>query len=90
MRATIQRWGNSQGIRIPKTLLEDSGLSVNDCVELVPASEGLAVRKVVPTKRHRTTTERLEEFYGLPIDEVSRDTSEPEFDWGPPVGDEIW
>lgn len=90
MLATIQRWGSSLGIRIPKSVLEDAGLSLNDRVELTPTSDGFAAHKVNPPMRHRTLKERLEEFYGLPIDEIQRSASEPEIDWGPPVGEEIW
>ena len=35
MYATIQRWGNSQGLRIPKALLDALGLRENDRVELI-------------------------------------------------------
>lgn len=34
MQATIQKWGNSQGIRIPKAFLEAVGMTENDCVSL--------------------------------------------------------
>lgn len=30
MQATIQKWGNSQGIRIPKAFLEALGIREND------------------------------------------------------------
>ena len=35
MYATIQKWGNSQGLRIPKALLDAVGLKEHDRVELV-------------------------------------------------------
>jgi antitoxin MazE len=44
MRAQIVRIGNSQGIRIPKMLLEESGISGE--VELEIAGEGILIRKV--------------------------------------------
>jgi len=44
MRAQIVRIGNSQGIRIPKVLLEESGISGE--VELEIAGEGILIRKV--------------------------------------------
>ena len=88
--ATIQPWGNSQGLRIPKSTLQSVGFAVSDRVELVPAENELVIRKATPQKRHRTLRERLEEFYGLPFDEIQRSASEPEIDWGPPVGEEIW
>lgn len=47
MEATIQRWGNSQGIRIPKLALESFGLSVNDRVKLERTEDGFVAHKVV-------------------------------------------
>ena len=44
MRAQIIRIGNSQGIRIPKILLEESGISGD--VELEIAGEGILIRNV--------------------------------------------
>lgn len=44
MRAQIVRIGNSQGVRIPKVLLEESGISGE--VEIELAGEGLLIRPV--------------------------------------------
>jgi antitoxin MazE len=44
MRAQIIRIGNSQGVRIPKILLEESGISGD--VELEIAGEGILIRNV--------------------------------------------
>ena len=41
MYATIQKWGNSQGLRIPKALLDAVGLKEHDRVELVQMEERL-------------------------------------------------
>lgn len=43
MKTQIIQIGNSQGIRIPKVLLEDSGLAGE--VELEVAEEGLLIRR---------------------------------------------
>lgn len=89
MEQTIQRWGNSQGIRIPKPALEAAGLSVDDRVELAASSEGLLVRKAAP-KKHQSIRELFEAFYGVPFDEIPRVDPEPEADWGEPTGHETW
>lgn len=88
MYATIQRWGNSNGLRIPKTLLEALGLRENDRVELTQTADTITIRKatVVP---HKTLEERLTAFYGRPIDQIGRIQSE-EIDWGEPSGAEKW
>ena len=48
MKASIIAIGNSQGVRIPKALLEESGLSGE--VELELTKEGLLIR---PTRNSR-------------------------------------
>lgn len=87
MQATIQRWGNSQGLRIPKVLLDALGIQENDKVELIQVADGIQIKKAkVP---HRTLEERLTAFYGKPIDQIPR-VEQQEVDWGGPEGDEIW
>ncbi len=34
MSAKIQKWGNSVGVRIPKTIMEKANLSVNSEIEI--------------------------------------------------------
>ena len=46
MLAKVQKWGNSQGVRIPKILLEESHFSVGDQVDIV-AQEGKIIMKPI-------------------------------------------
>ena len=39
MYATIQRWGNSHGIRLPKVLLDELGIRENDRVEILHSKD---------------------------------------------------
>lgn len=88
MYATIQKWGNSQGLRIPKALLDATGLRENDRVELVQVENGIHIQKIVQPQ-HRTLEERLTSFYGKPIAEIETIESE-EMDWGKAEGQEVW
>lgn len=88
MYATIQKWGNSQGLRIPKPVLEALGIRENDRVELIPSGDTLTIKKAA-TGRHRPLEERLTAFYGKPIDEIGR-IDGGEVDWGKAEGDEAW
>ena len=45
MTANIRAWGNSQGIYIPKKLLAELGLNVNDRVSLSIEGDRLVIRK---------------------------------------------
>lgn len=88
MYATVQKWGHSLGLRIPKVLLETLGIRENDRVELSQSEDTITIRKASRAP-HKTLEERLTAFYGKPIDEIDRIESS-EFDWGKPVGQEIW
>lgn len=89
MYATIQRWGNSQGIRIPKALLESLNIRENDRVELGQTKDAIIIKKV-SAPAHKTLEERLTAFYGRPIDEIGRLESTLEMDWGEAEGSEAW
>jgi antitoxin MazE len=81
MNAIIQRWGNSQGIRIPKSVLEEALFFPNEEVDIV-AEENRIIIKKATRKRHITLAERLENFDGEYVFD--------ECDWGGPVGNEVW
>lgn len=89
MYTTIQRWGNSQGLRIPKALLEALGLRENDRVELAQAADAITIKKAV-TAPHKTLEDRLSAFYGKPIEEIGRIADSEEQDWGKAEGSEEW
>ena len=88
MYATIQKWGNSQGLRLPKALLDSIGLRENDRVELIEEGDGIRIQKAAQPQ-HRTLEERLTTFYGKPLDEIGLIESE-EIDWGRTEGSEVW
>lgn len=84
MQATIQKWGNSQGIRIPKAFLEALGMKENDLVELSRIDDNIVIKKVKETKKETELT--LADIFK---DYDGKSTAE-EFDWGSPVGREVW
>lgn len=80
--AVISRWGNSQGIRIPKAYLEKLGLKVGDRVQIEVEGGKLVISPVrKEVRRPRLTVEEL--FEG------TSDYSEGEFPWGR-EGKEVW
>lgn len=81
MRATIQKWGNSQGIRIPKAFLDALGMMENDLVELSRVDDNIVITKV-KEKNELTLDDIFKDYDGEYVAE--------EFDWGPPVGKEVW
>ncbi len=86
MTATLQKWGNSHGIRVPKQFLNDLDIKVNDKLSIAVINDEIVIKK---EKTHRTLKERLEDFYKKPISKIKAIEVE-EIDTGSPVGDEIW
>ena len=80
MQAQVKEWGNSQGIRLPKEVLRSAGIALNETLD-VTVSNGVIT--LVKSFRHKTLEERAAEFDGkLMLD--------GEYDWGEPVGREVW
>ena len=80
MQAQVKEWGNSQGIRLPKEVLKSAGIALNEILD-VTVSDGV----ITLTKpfRHKTLEERAAAFGGkLMLD--------GEYDFGEPVGREVW
>ena len=79
---TITKWGNSQGIRLNKALLETVNLSENDLVHIIVEDGKLIITKA-EVKQARKTIQEL--FEGYDNSYVAT-----EVDWGEPKGDEVW
>ena len=94
MLTTIQKWGNSQAIRLPKTILNQLSLRENDQVDIVAEDDVIVIKKSSRKRRaKKSLDQRLEEYYQKPIDEILADDtlySPVEIDWGKPVGNEVW
>ena len=82
MVTKIQKWGNSQGLRLAKRLLEDAHISVGDDVD-VTARDGLIV--IAPARRIRGR-QSLKEL----VSRIPKDYKAGETDWGEPIGREVW
>ena len=94
MYTTIQKWGNSQAVRLPKAILDSVSLKESDSVELITQSDTIIIRKAT-RKRYalKSLEQRLEEFYQKPIDDILADDtlySPSVTDWGKPRGNEVW
>lgn len=85
---TIRKWGNSDGIRLPKTCMDMLQLKTNEDVEISVTEDIICIRKI-PEKKYKNLRERLEDFYQCPFEEIQRQHSQ-EVDWGTPEGEEIW
>jgi antitoxin MazE len=89
MTTAIVKWGNSQGIRLSKAFLQNIHISENDTVDVLIENEAIIIKKT-QGKKHKTTRERLADFYG-PDNKAKKHTKkQTEIDWGKPAGKEIW
>ena len=88
VQTNIRRWGNSQGIRLPKEILSQLNLQENDTVGINICDGKMTIEKVNKPK-YLNLTERLEAFYKRPIDEIYVESTQ-EVDVGDPKGNEIW
>jgi antitoxin MazE len=76
----VQKWGNSQGLRLPKQILEMAQIQVGDDVEIVVGQQEITVRKVKAKKFD------LAEL----VSRMPRDYRGREDAFGPAVGKELW
>ena len=66
----IQKWGNSNGIKIPSSILKQLDLKINDKVDLTQEEDKIIISK--SKKNHKTIEERFEMFNKLPNQEKGR------------------
>jgi len=85
VEARLQKWGNSDGIRIPSSFLKSLNLKTNDVVELMQKEDIIIISK--PKKKHLTLEERFELFDKLSNNE--KGTIEI-YDWGEDLGKEMF
>ena len=82
MTTTIQKWGNSQGIRIPKVILDSVNWSENEKIVIIVDDGKLVIEKAKEEYKRKNIKELFENYKG--------DYKPTEIDWGKPEGDEIW
>jgi len=82
MVTKIQKWGNSQGIRLAKRVLEDAHISVGDDVD-VTTRDGVII--LAPVKRVRGK-QSLRDL----VSKIPKNYQTEELDWGDAVGKEVW
>jgi antitoxin MazE len=82
MLAKIQKWGNSQRLRLAKSLPADAKLDVGDEVD-IRLKDGAMI--VTPAKKIRGR-------YNLKdlVARIPENYKTGEIDWGEPVGKEAW
>ena len=81
MTVNIQKWGNSQGIRIPKYILNELAWSDDETGDISVEGGKIVIERIALSQK-KNIKELFEGFEGK---------YEPsEFDWGETSGREVW
>ena len=82
MLTKVQKWGNSQGIRIPKNILKNTNIKIGEEVDLV-----VQVGKIIiePTNKIHGRYNIHDLVKNMPNGYVPEEEN-----WGKPVGKETW
>ena len=80
MNATIQKWGNSLAVRIPKAVARDTRLANGSVVDLT-VQEGKVIIEAARKRKYR-----LEDL----LKGMSKKNIHASVDTGPAVGREVW
>jgi antitoxin MazE len=78
MLVKVQRWGNSQGLRLSKQLLAQANIVVGEDIEIIAKKGQIILRK---TKKFD-----LEEM----VSRMPKDYQVQEESFGKPAGKEVW
>lgn len=80
MEIRIQKWGNSDGIRIPSSILKSLNIKTNDILNIEQSGEKIIIS--VPKKRKVSLSDKFKSYKG---ENLAKD-----FSWDESVGKEIW
>jgi antitoxin MazE len=82
MLAKVQKWGNSQGLRLTKALLADAQINIGDDVN-ISVKNGALIVTLTPKNRKKYNLKDL-------VARIPEDYQTKEVDWGKPFGKEVW
>jgi len=87
MNTTLQRWGNSQGVRIPKAIVDSLGMEVGSELTIELSADRSQIT-ITPTRDARPVRgrHRIEDL----VASSSPEAFDGEYDWGEPQGKEVW
>lgn len=78
METTVQKWGNSLALRVPKAIAMEAEIGEGSIVDLVPTAEGFLVKAC---RRPRYSLSEL-------VGQVTKKNLHAETDWGASRGRE--
>jgi antitoxin MazE len=82
MIVKVQKWGNSQGIRLSKEILHQANILIGDELEVVTTEDQLVIKPVYKIRGKY----KIEDL----VAKLPANYQVEELDWGKPVGMEVW
>ena len=82
MNTTIQKWGNSYAVRLPKAILRRFKLKPGRVVRVQESRSGQELR-IVPMAEDAANLSTL-------VSRITDKNKHDAYDWGEPVGKEVW
>ena len=80
MEIRIQKWGNSDGIRIPSSILKSLNIKTNDILNIEQEDDKIVIS--IPKKKKISLADKFKKYKGK---NLAKD-----FSWDESVGNEIW
>lgn len=80
MEARVQKWGNSDGIRIPSSILKSLNIKTNDILNIEQEEDKIVI--TIPKRKKISLAEKFKQYSG---ENLAKD-----FSWDESVGKEIW
>ncbi len=82
MISKVQKWGNSQGIRIPKNLLKNTQIEIGEDVDISIKAGKIIIKP----------TNKIKGRYSISdlASKMPKEYNPKEENWGIPVGKEAW
>ena len=80
MEIRIQKWGNSDGIRIPNSILKSLNIKTNDILNIEQEDGRIVIS--IPKRKKISLADKFKEYKG---ENLAKD-----FSWDESVGKEIW
>ena len=80
METTIQKWGNSLAVRVPRSMAQKLALRVGSTVAMREEKKTIIIRAAPKTRKS------LKALIAM----IRPENMHEEMDWGKPAGKEIW
>jgi antitoxin MazE len=83
MTTKVQKWGNSLAVRLPKELADKMDLKSGTAVRFVRKGANVEMQPIAASKPKKYSLEEL-------VAQITPENKHDVFDWGKPMGKEIW